>query len=323
MFLRCSVLIFVLAASCKGEILSRRTAGSATSSEETKKTCTKLVNAKETTEYPSVVFIKQFLSNSSFYCSGIWVGHNVLLTSWGCIDTDLKPEVTIAVTGESIDVTELETYKSVKAIKVLQNGVVGKQDSVNDKKELQGLGIAIFPDNTAPAITEIYQEHPADNSQVTLIGFGNPNAPGEPRTGDSAVFVKRIGTNKLIQANQINFNGMQGIFGVLGNPKQNSDGSTANTISGENDDGAAMLLDGKLVGLSALTVTADGGDPLMSAGTLYIALESSASKALIEEAKKQGAVFGNPPKEEEKGEKDPKPTESEEKKGEDNTSECP
>ncbi|MGE0174183.1 MAG: trypsin-like serine protease [Oligoflexales bacterium] len=260
--------------------------------------CLKIVNGEKTEDFPSVVFVHD---GDGGWCTGTFVGHNVLLTATHCIDPRRKDEIYFIDTASVPKDGDLSDFDSVKAKNIFYDGNPGGDTALamNQANELMDLAVIIFPDNSAPAASAIYPSTPPHKAaKATLVGYGLTDLPNIKNPGRAGI--KRVGQNQVVYSSptflqEMNLDAkMSGVLAVLGNPEDGA-GSPSESLASSGDSGGPLFIDNQLAGVASwVDWDIDGQDEPHSGITVYTNLNSSASKALIEQARTGGAVFAAP-----------------------------
>jgi hypothetical protein len=293
------ILVLALLIACKAnQEENNRHGGKAAAG---KQDCLKIVNGEHTDKYPSVGYL---INNTGNACTGTWVGHNVMLAASHCLDPkDLKG--ILYVEGHEIDLNKLKSYTVSVPKKVLHNGHAGLGEAgTKDKNgELIDLSILIFPDHTAPQISEIFQGAvPYQNANATIVGYGRENLPGGKSEAQSKLQRKQVGHNDTVFSEKgfldenLTLGPIEGVLTIIGNPNDNSTNQKQyGSLASSGDSGGPLFIGDKIAGVASFVVRDDkreSKDATSSGFTIYVNLSSKASKKLLDEAKSQGAAIG-------------------------------
>ncbi len=193
----------------------------------------KLVNGKiiEEDEYPAVFWIG--------HCTGTFVSDNAFLTARHCVDP-------VNSDGEGAIVT-LKRRINVKALKVIATPEVRSFDASD-------LAVAIFPDNTAPAIASMYRKKPKTGDRAVMVGYG------QSFDGDDAG-TKRKGTSTITAVDD-------GVIESTRTSRQRDSGIDVSV--GPGDSGGPIFINGAIAGVTSwmMEYSASGHVDLSSAASL-------------------------------------------------------
>ncbi|MGE0173733.1 MAG: trypsin-like serine protease [Oligoflexales bacterium] len=248
--------------------------------------CLGVVGGTETNEYKSVA-----LMYGRNFCAATWVGPNAMLTLASCINDVNAPDKVSVIQGNSYDRKKgISSYSPLKPIKIVSNGLTSPTEK---PKQAVGIAVLIFAGEPAPAISGLGPEFPAEGAEVSIVGYGETAYPEEGKAAEysSPVFKKRVATNKQVYSTNAIFSGT---VMVLGNPNP-APGEKSDGLLAMGDWGAPLFVGDKLVGIGGTYNRTEYADPKTAGLSQFISTNSEASKALFEEAKKQGAVFGPKP----------------------------
>jgi hypothetical protein len=216
-------------------------AGTPTSSQSSEGSCLYITNglSQDPSNFPSVVLISVATSaTSTSFCTGTFIGDNVVLTVAHCLD-ELQTnggtppsEITIHVGGsDGQDITASKAFYMMWA---------GEDNSAygND------LAVLVVPEGSAPSITPVAVVPPAINGTVTIAGFGNLQV-GHDNNNSNSAHDLYSGSNQV--AGLID----DYIFEVGEAGTKITSESGQNSLAASGDSGGPMFFNNTLVGTEA------------------------------------------------------------------------
>lgn len=236
----------------------------------------KVVNGKETQDFPAVAQLDQGFLGLFGFCTGTFIKHNIMLTAAHCV----KGETTLSVNRK-------------KALKYFAHPNYDTYDVRYD------IALVLFPENTSSSVVNISTERIKINDRFAIIGFGHNDYIYDDETGRAIVSdqsvnkIKRIGFNiyrgvqgtEVHSENIIYFEGLSTRFG-------DSISLGENVSVGKGDSGGPMIVDSKgIVAISSgQKLFFEGGVLLNGAYFLDASIESM--NDFYKEAEMQGiSVF--------------------------------
>ena len=214
-----------------------------------------------------------------------------MITAAHCIDPNAPTNIRM-VSGNRFDTkADFQTayQKGIMPDKVLYAQKAGDQIDLNNAKDRQiDSAVLIFDSNKvkAPAITPLRGYAVEEGESAVVVGYGSTSVAGAH--GAEVALVKRFGKNSVTTKSQLG----RGIFikgrastDPLANIKDDA-------LAGYGDSGGPLFIDSYVAGVVSGGFL-DPSDNSQAIG-VFVDLTTNQSKALLDEAKAQGANISEP-----------------------------
>lgn len=221
----------------------------------------------EAGEYPSVVLL--YDKDAGSICTGTFVSETVVLTAAHCtmsgdVDADGNVDLTLRIIELEIDADgEKKASLVAESQQVIRNP---DWDRAGRNVNRYDLGVVIFEEGVASAISEISPVPARVGDDFTIVGFGLNSSD---QNDSESAGIKRKGNNRVTQISG-------GFIQFLGK-NSTTDGSGTDVAAGSGDSGGPLFIDGRVAG-----VTSGGGwGGFGRTRSLYVDLHAASSKAFL------------------------------------------
>lgn len=264
-----------------------------------------LINGLATSKYPSTVLLLADKGNYQYEaCTGIFVGHNVLLTASHCLAADSSGNLVenggiSYVPGYNITNAAESWGSRIQAKKALINAqaksLLSSKSSILLSQSVYDLGILIFADNTAPATSPVLARGAKEGEEVLVLGYGQTSS--DP-SDVSTQLARRYGYNTAIVTSPLpeNIAMPAGLIAVKGRSTTDFTAADNCTVSHDSqtaygDSGGPLLVGGQVAGITTNGIITPTSKTNLG---FFVDLNSDATKALIKDASQAGAKFDTP-----------------------------
>lgn len=225
--------------------------------------------------YASVVLLVSVTEEGQSICTATFVNDQQVVTAGHCV-YDLDPN------EPSLYYVHLnEQGEGEYSVKAKSFAINPDYDmTVNNGVNPQDLAVVTFPEDTAPAVSQISFKTPAVGSELTIVGYGNNRNYMEEngKLSGSGAGTKRVGDN-ILRANSsgfLSFYGLPEANGVVEAGEQSA--------SASGDSGGPMIVGNRLVGVTSGGGLSQGsGDSLIKVSH-YVDLNSPESRRFLSSA---------------------------------------
>jgi hypothetical protein len=261
-------------------------------------TCYSIINGNKTSDFKAINMIAYAKGGGLFTCTGTFISDNTMVTAAHCVPENANETLTF-IPGNTIDLGD--TYDSiqenldsgVEALLFIRGDIqtVG-DDQIGTDESPKDLAIAIFPDNTAPAIMPLRQTNIEGGESIDLVGFGDTAIVDN---SDGRVRHKRHGKNNVVENADLRA-ALPNLWIVAGRDSTSTtDGSASDSLAAQGDSGGPLIFENTIVGIASAAgeVPAGSFSEIISesAMNIYASVHSSFAKTLFETAKSEGARF--------------------------------
>ncbi|MBM4252295.1 MAG: trypsin-like serine protease [Deltaproteobacteria bacterium] len=224
------------------------------------KNCLGIVGGAPTVEFPNVGLI----GNVDGFCTATILSDNTMLTASHCLEDTPTGDV-VYFPGSNYDQVSLQndvdrTIPPLKAIigsRALTNKNVAPYTDGDLSEAGKDIAILIFPAGTFTTVTKIVQAPLTPNQEVSLVGFGETNAPlSQNNTPKEISLIKRYGKNR-IASTPAEYRQQFGsdLYLVLGDGSSDGKTQTNTATAGHGDSGGPLI-----VGNTVAAVATSGGN---------------------------------------------------------------
>lgn len=275
--------------------------------------CLRLVGGALTENKPqTALLITNYNEDRYVYCTGTWVSDTTMITASHCLSDSATggvryiPGAGSIVDNDDLDVLYTSGVTPQKVFIGAPEFTVERFDQSEFQKGMnRDLAVLLFPAGTAPAYVPILEAEVTETQELTMVGYGETNSPGEQssNTGGKLDLRRRVGTNKLVKKPGAADPGYAEVAAII--PKEIyavsgesiTDGMTdkGKALVGVGDSGGPLLVGDALVGVAAGGATIHRRvRPFLDNATglgFYAPLQSIFAKSVIKTAEEGGATI--------------------------------